>query len=729
MLLEEKSILARLMATENLFIEERNVSTAYFDLKNRVLTVPILNGNLSNHVYDLFLGHEVGHALETPINGYHNSVYNKKLNQSILNVCEDARIEKKIKRKFPGIRHSFNNAYKELMEMDFFSIKDVNVNELNLIDRINLHTKVGISLNIQFNEVEQSLLNEVENTETFKEVVAVAIKIQKYMREQSRKEKNQGENIFQKMMDQFPESFTPPENVETVVEKEEDPSGNGETHTVNVPSGNKKEESADENGIDDDNQDLSSLDSKTHDAFRKNEKKLFETNPKGDVVYCNVPKIHEDDFLIPYKKILNLVSKYPKSMRSESIAIYENLKKINFNEFQKFKNSNDRIVSHLVKEFELRKNADQNSRARVAKSGDINMSRLHDYQFTDDIFRRITRVPNGKSHGLVMFIDWSGSMSNHIHSTIKQLLTLVYFCRKVNIPFEVYAFTSGFHEENSPQKLTKTKFKIGDLYFSNTHMALMNFFSSKMKNSEITQMASFLYSYNRRGSYMPNGFSLSGTPLNECVMAAFEVVPEFKKKNNLQIVNTIFLTDGDGHECRSIVNYKDNKNANNIGLNSILSGRISKLFFRDVETKCTVEVSKYFGYTKNHQTVALLQLLKQRARCNIISFFVSSTSGLKDKIIERNNIENKLSGIYRVQSREEEKQISELRKNKFYILKTSYYDEMYLIKSDTIDIEDEEFEIEADKTNTRSIASAFTKYNENKMHSRIFLNRFVKMIS
>jgi hypothetical protein len=227
---------------------------------------------------------------------------------------------------------------------------------------------------------------------------------------------------------------------------------------------------------------------------------------------------------------------------------------------------------------------------------------------------------------------------------------------------------------------------------------------------------------------MPNGFSLNGTPLNECVMAAFEVVPEFKKKNNLQIVNTIFLTDGDGHECRSIVSYKDYKNANNIGLNSILSGRISKLFFRDVETKCTVEVSKYFKYTKNHQTVALLQLLKQRSGCNIISFFVSSTSGLKDKIMERNNIENKLSG-YRAQTREEEKEINELRRNKFHILKTSYYDEMYLIKSDSIDIEDEEFEIEADKTNTRSIASAFTKYNENKMQTRIFLNRFVKMIS
>ena len=104
MLVEAKSNLAKLMASENIYVEQSNVETASFNLETRVLTVPVLNGNLSPELYDLLLGHEVGHALETPERGWHDSIIDLKVNKSILNVCEDVRIEKKIKRKFPGIR-------------------------------------------------------------------------------------------------------------------------------------------------------------------------------------------------------------------------------------------------------------------------------------------------------------------------------------------------------------------------------------------------------------------------------------------------------------------------------------------------------------------------------------------------------------------------------------------------------------------------------------------------
>jgi hypothetical protein len=57
-----KSILARLMAQEDLTVVHNRVATASFDTKARVLTLPIwtdMNGDL----YDLLCGHEVGHAL------------------------------------------------------------------------------------------------------------------------------------------------------------------------------------------------------------------------------------------------------------------------------------------------------------------------------------------------------------------------------------------------------------------------------------------------------------------------------------------------------------------------------------------------------------------------------------------------------------------------------------------------------------------------------------------
>ena len=65
-LIDSKSLLAKLMATENLTVEQKNVRTASFDVKNRILTVPKLDEKISSQLYDLFMGHEVGHALYTP---------------------------------------------------------------------------------------------------------------------------------------------------------------------------------------------------------------------------------------------------------------------------------------------------------------------------------------------------------------------------------------------------------------------------------------------------------------------------------------------------------------------------------------------------------------------------------------------------------------------------------------------------------------------------------------
>ena len=72
-LIDSKSILAKLMATEDLIVEQRNVSTAFFDVQNRILTVPVLDKNISSQLYDLFMGHEVGHALYTPLEGLKKS--------------------------------------------------------------------------------------------------------------------------------------------------------------------------------------------------------------------------------------------------------------------------------------------------------------------------------------------------------------------------------------------------------------------------------------------------------------------------------------------------------------------------------------------------------------------------------------------------------------------------------------------------------------------------------
>jgi hypothetical protein len=59
-------------------------------------------------------------------------------------------------------------------------------------------------------------------------------------------------------------------------------------------------------------------------------------------------------------------------------------------------------------------------RTSIAKTGELNMSKIYSYVFNEDIFKKATVVAEGKSHGLVMFLDWSGSMSENINNTVNQ---------------------------------------------------------------------------------------------------------------------------------------------------------------------------------------------------------------------------------------------------------------------------------------------------------------------
>ena len=61
-----KSQLAKLLATENITVQHKpDAKTAWFDVKNRVLSLPVWR-EMSNDLYDLLVVHEVGHALDTP---------------------------------------------------------------------------------------------------------------------------------------------------------------------------------------------------------------------------------------------------------------------------------------------------------------------------------------------------------------------------------------------------------------------------------------------------------------------------------------------------------------------------------------------------------------------------------------------------------------------------------------------------------------------------------------
>jgi len=707
-LLESKSLLAKLMATENLVVEQRPVQTASFDVKNRILTLPILDKNISSALYDLFTGHEVGHALYTPIEGM-LKVRELKINKDVANVVEDSRIERKIKYKYPGLKNSFAKAYKELMEKDFFGVKGTDINKMNFLDRINLHCKGGAALRIQFNDEEVVLLNEVETTETYDDVIEVSKKIIDYMKkqielEEQKKAKAKAEHSDEQDEEDY-EEVEFDDDGESLEQKEEQSasgdSGEDEDKEDSDKETEKGQKASDQDGKDELDKKLDEqIRSHTDEAFKKNEQQLFDTSI-SNIIYTNIPNLD-------YKQV------------NDFKVIWKRYKEENFSistpEFIKIRNESNKVVSYLVKEFELRKNADQLKRATVAKTGDLNMSKIYSYKFNEDIFKKVSVVPGGKSHGLVMFLDWSGSMCDHIGNTVKQLINLVLFCKKQNIPYEVYAFVE---DTDTKMSVARAAPKGNDLYTK--PYAAMNLLSSRMNSSEFTYACSALVHMSGLGSttrlYLPYWMHMQGTPLNEAIIHAMSIVPEFQKQNKLQIVNTIFLTDGEGH---TLNRYYDPLNMSGSHYGSYYSDytthiKCDRLVIRDTVTKHEERIDLR---ERDSQTNALIRLLKARTKSNVVGFYVINGRDFNRKVYQ----------WFPKQFNHEEMK-ENFRKNQFTILENTGYDEYYILRSNSLDTDDDSsFEVKENAT-FRGIASAFTKYNSGKHNSRVILNRFIGLIA
>lgn len=686
-LIDSKSILAKLMATENLTVEQRNVHTASFDVRNRVLTVPTLDDKISSELYDLFMGHEVGHALYTPLEGMIKAKESNII-MSIINVVEDARIERKIKYRYPGLKNSFLKAYKQLNEKDFFEIKNKNLNYLNFIDRANLHFKCGVSLGIKFNEEERQLIDEMDSTETFDDVINLSKKIIDYMKKEKEEinkmnMSSDGEEGFQ--IDDFDLDYDD-DGQPTFDDFEDEESG--EASSFRNHSEKTKEPEAD---ID--------IRSFTDDAYRKNESQLFAD--KGtSYQYVNVPKIDLQKVILDYKVI------YKRYVDEKHT--------VNRNEFNTYRRESNKVVSYLVKEFEMRKNAEQMKRASTSKTGELDLNKIFSYNFNEDIFKKITVVPGGKSHGLIMFLDWSGSMTGHIGNTVKQLFNLVFFCKKVNIPFEVYSFIGdGENEYNYYSEV-----KQGDLYVDKFFLA--NILSSRMSASELTTAGGALMHMSGIGEnswvVTPNWLKMYGTPLHESIIAAMEIVPEFQKKYKLQIVNTVFLTDGEGGLLNQMVTQdgyvKDFRY-------NVDGKKVSHVVIVDPVTKNQEKYPNAYG-ANWEQMKCLINLLKKRTSSHVIGFYVTSSREFVQNIHRFFGVRNSI---------EFDNIKTEFRKNKFMVAENTGFDDYYILRSNSMNTEEDAEFVVKENVTRRGLVSAFSKYTNARVNNRVILNRFIGLIS
>ena len=712
---EIKSQLAKLLATEDLVVEHRQVETAQFNVHTRVLTLPLWE-KASNTVYDLLVGHEVGHALFTP-----DQDPPRNIPHQFVNIVEDARIEKLMKRKYLGLAKTFFNGYKELNQNDFFSLDGEIISEMNLADRVNLYYKVGNFVDIPFDDFdEMPIVRMIGECETFADVLIAAEFLYKFCKQKKKEETdipNDSLNSQSQGSNQSASDFIDQEEGENDSDQEQ-PS---ETDSYGGTSEQQQNTSTSASGNNDEEPEV-----RTADNLEENLKDLIDQEGI-DNVYVELPKVNLDTVIAKNEEIhkeINSFFKFQEEQIEKLPEPYNPYLSVD-KQFVEFKRSAQKEVNYLVKEFECRKAADSYARSTTSRTGVLDCSKLHTYKYNEDLFKKITTLADGKNHGLVFVLDWSGSMSKVMEDTCKQLFNLIWFCKKVSIPFEVYAFTCEWRRasyDHEKQEYVRADlsphYKVKDGLLSiDQSFTMMNILSSKSKDLEnqminIWRIASYFSSSFGVGYSIPERLSLSGTPLNEALVSLHQILPKFQKENKLQKVQCIVLTDGEANQLNHHVEVKRNWESNPyIGTRRLIP---NKTFIRDRKLGTTYRVA----YDWYKFTDLLLTNLKDNFPS--VNFIGIRVLAPRDA--------NSFIRLYHGKDdiKEQEKIQNEWKKTKSFIIKKSGYDAYFGVSATAL-AQDTEFDVAEDATKAQ-IKSAFVKSLKTKKLNKKVLGEFISLV-
>jgi len=706
---EVKGTLAKLLATEDLIVEHKQVQTASFNVETRVLTLPLWE-NATSEVYDMLVAHEVGHALYTPCEDWFEKY---EIPPSYVNIVEDARIEKLMKRRYAGLPKTFFKGYNELHGMDFFKLSETDVNEMCFADRLNLYFKIGNFIDIDFTDYEMTLISMVKSAESFDDVLEYSLIIWEYTKEEFENKKKEEE-----------------EEMKSKVELEDGEGDNEQQYQTKTKGNEGEDESEDESeddGLDYEDQVYSKSGGiegvqdtepkvETVDNLEESLKQLV--NEKGrESTYVERPNDLDLKRVIISNEWIHASINAQWSDNSIEDFSYAD------REFNEFKQSAKKEVNYLVKEFEMKKSAGAYARAATARTGMLDMSSLHTYKYNEDIFKKVTVLPDGKNHGLIFILDWSGSMSPIMKDTIKQLYNLIWFCRKVQIPFDVYAFTNCF-PNNDPysESYTERYTKKAGVVAIDGNFSLMHMFSSKvnirtlenqMKNIfRISTKFGYYHSYDHNDNFqVPVGMGLSGTPLDETLICLHQIIPQFKKDNKVEKVQCVVLTDGEAYTPRYHVSIKRHwENEPYMGENAIYYNT----FLRDRKLGKTYRVKdSNFGFTE-----VLIQNLKDTFK---------DTNFIGIRLLPSRDAGSFIRRYHGWSDTEYDKIMKGWKKNRSVSIKTSAYDTYFGLSSAAI-ANDAEFEVKEDATKT-DIKRAFVKSLKNKKMNKKILSEFIELVA
>ena len=707
----KKETLAKLLAEEDIFVVHKQTPTAYFDVKRRELGLPIWKDEeMTNNIYDLMVCHEIAHALWTPLEMM-EEVISRNLNKSVVNILEDARIEKMVQKKYPGSVGIFNRGYAELGEKNFFDVDGEDISKLTVIDRINLFFKKQNG--VTFSDEEKVFVKKTNELETTEDVLTLAEEIYKWMEERSTEEENsagdtgEGEENSEESKGEGKEDGDGNSSAPVGNNGDDDSeTGDGETEVGNT-----------EGGVESDG--TGSVPVKT-DTDSNNAIDKLRDETAQDRMYGRIAPVPADT-IVSFKTCVEELGSWYNG-HSDELFYRSTLEEVT-----ELKAASKKTVAYMVKEFEMKKSADQYARAATAKTGTLDMGALHTYKFNDDLFKKVTTLPGATNHGMVMVLDWSGSMAENLIGTLSQLYNLIWFCRRTQIPFKVYAFSDAYGRTRHCDKNSETPVEYGEIEYN--QFKLLEFFSSDMTGNEENRMMHYLWMVASRWIYrdwtekgypvdIPYKFSLGGTPLNDAIMAMTTIVPKFKNETGVQKVNTIFLTDGASSRHHFIRDY-----------NMVDGNDVARRLYGSYKTIITNPKNGKTYEMTGDNTNDLLRILKDSVDgMNLVGFFIagSSRSGRIDKrtisyVTGINVWDDKMSDI-----------LKKVNKEKYFAVEggVTGYDEYYLLAGGrNLEVENETLDNELVGASKAKLKSAFGKMTKGKVQSRTLLNRFVKLVA
>ena len=689
---------ARLLANENITIERANVSTARFNLKDRILTLPTWK-DMDSTTEQMLILHEVGHALATDLDEC-KEIFGGELThlRSYFNIIEDARIERLIKSKYPGSKKVFFEGYKNLLDKDFFGLRDRDLDRMIFADRMNIHFKCGSLVDVKFSEEEMIFIRRVEAASSMSEVMEIAEDVYEYCKQEKLNHLDDlhfNDFDFGDDDDDFDDQSDDDEENNDVdittgaEESDDDIDEDDERQTVAGPGGSGEQD-----------EDVQPV---TDSIFSRRLEDQCDVDSKYQYFVPEFENFYEKyQNIIPFTRVL-------EDFRG-SWRLVEWIE-ANKGSYSKFSHGTNLTVSYLVKEFEMKKAASSYRRQQQAKTGSIDTRKLFQYQLNDDIFRQMTVVKNEKRHSMTFLLDWSGSMHNCMQETIQQLIGLVSFCKRINIPFNVFAFSDAFGDHSRELEASLKKTPNG--LMRNNNFALIELFSDKMKNHEFSTMCEALYS-NPWNSV--DHYHLNGTPLNAALIYSVDYLGKFLRSTGTEKNTFILLTDGDGEGVQNSTmrpltgRYRDFTSGKNVNYKSYLRDPVTKLEY-PIWQDDSINV-----------TNSLLDIIRTRYGVKVIRFFVTPASvGQIRRFMDHNSVSQSVIN-------EVETLTKKFRKDNYLQIDgIAGVDKMFLIKSNT-KVSDGELEVD-ENMNARQLSAQLKNSLQTSRTSRVLLSRFIDEIA